>query len=346
MKYSFKNIRAEFSELVKNNSNFSRREANGMLVLSLCFLFPIVAIIYERFQSAEEIDSKIVGLQAERADSLLAVLEMQQPLDRETKLAMLEIRPFDPNKLSVAQWQAIGVKPWVAKRVVNAVNKKYVFLQKNDLEKFNGFPKEEYERLKEYIDLPDTVDKKEYYRQKYDNKKYASYDKNKYEKKDYKKYDNKGKENNYTSNYEKKEYKKYTPKVIEKFDLNTADTATLKQIRGIGEKTSLWIVSNRNKLGGFHSIEQTKEISILSDKAFEELKKYAFISPSFKVKKININTADYETLKKHSYISWKAASTLLKYKKQHGNYKSLDDIRKSRAIKEEQLQKLIPYLEF
>ena len=165
----FKNIRAEFSELVKNNSNFTQREANGMVVLSVILLLPIFMILWERVKSVNEIDIELTALQAEKADSLLAVLEMQQPLDRKTKLAMLEIRPFDPNKLSIAQWQAMGVKPYLAKKIVNAVNKKFVFKQKNDLAKIWSFPKEEYERLKDFIDLPDTVE-----RQKYDKKQYAS----------------------------------------------------------------------------------------------------------------------------------------------------------------------------
>ncbi|WP_338768463.1 helix-hairpin-helix domain-containing protein [Bernardetia sp. ABR2-2B] len=336
------NIRAEFSELVKNNSNFSQREANGMVVLSIVFVFPILAIIYERVQSIDEIDAELTALQVEKADSLLAVLEMQQPLDRETKLAMLEIPLFNPNKLSIAQWQAMGVRPWVAKRVVNAVNKKYVFLQKNDLERFNGFPKEEYERLKDYIDLPDSVDRKAYYKNKYASQN--KYKKKKYDKNKYKNYGKDNSENKYTSTYEKKEYKKYVPKVIEKFDINTTDTATLKQIRGIGEKTALQIENFRNRIGGFHSLEQAKDVYILSPEAYEELKKYALIiSP---IKKININKADYQTLKNHLYIKGKSASILLKYKKQHGNYKNIEDIKKSRAIKEENLTKLIPYLEF
>lgn len=306
MKNFFKQLRTEFSELVKNNSNFPRREANGMLVLSVCLALPMIVIGCERWESTEEMDAKVTALQAEKADSLLAVLEMQQPLDRETKLAMLEIRPFDPNKLSIAQWQAMGIKPYLAKKIVNAVSKKFVFRQKNDLAKIWGFPKEEYQRLEPYINLPDTFIRKQ-------SQKYASYEKKEY--KNYKNYDTKDTEKNYSSNNEKKEYKKYTPKIIEKFDLNTADTATLKQIRGIGEKTAIWMVGNREKLGGFHSIEQAKEVYILSEAAFEELKKYAFVSPSFNVRKININTADYNTLANHLYIKGKSASILLKYKK-------------------------------
>lgn len=338
-----KNIKIEILELIKNNTNFIQRESYGMIVfIPIIILVPFLMMFWERVKNVNEIDAELTALQAEKADSLLAILEMQQPLDRETKLAMLEIRPFDPNKLSIAQWQAMGVKPWVAKRVVNAVSKKYVFLQKNDLERFGGFPKEEYKRLKEYIDLPDSVDRKEYYKNKYasTNKYENKYNNKKY--KDYKKYDKS--ENNYTSTYEKKEYKKYVPKVIEKFDINTADTATLKQIRGIGEKTSVRIEKFRNSVGGFHFLEQAKEVYGLSPEAFEELQKYALITSP--IKKININTADYETLKNHLYINGKAASILLKYKKQHGNYKTIEDIKKSRAIKEEDLTKLIPYLEF
>ena len=336
-----KKIKIEFLEFIRNSTNFTQREANGMVVLiPIIIILPFFMIFRERMQNAEEVDKELTELQAEKADSLLAILEMQQPLDRETKLAMIELKSFDPNKLSITEWETMGVQPWTAKKIVNAVSKKYVFLQKNDLANFSGFPKEEYERLKNYIDLPDSVDRKEYYKNKYASQNKSNYN-NKYDNKN--KY-NSEKSSNYTSTYEKKEYVKYVPKVIEKFDINLADTATLKQIKGIGEKTAIQIEKFRNSIGGFHSLEQLKEVYILSPEAFEELKKYAFINSS--IKKININKADYEALKNHLYIKGKAASILLKYKKQHGNYKSIDQIRQSKAIEEENLLKLIPYLEF
>ncbi|PJF38105.1 MAG: hypothetical protein CUN55_18700, partial [Phototrophicales bacterium] len=86
-------------------------------------------------------------LEVETADSLLALLEAQQPLDRATMLAQLELKPFNPNELTLEEWQAMGVQPYLAKKIVNAVAKKFTFRQKNDLAKIWGFPKEEYERL-------------------------------------------------------------------------------------------------------------------------------------------------------------------------------------------------------
>ncbi len=338
-----KNIIIEILELIKNNTNFTQKEAYGMIILiPIIIIAPFSIMFWEKMQNADEVNKELIALQIQKADSLLAILELQQPLDRKTKLAMLKIKPFDPNKLSIKEWQAMGVKSYLAKKIVNAISKKFVFRQKNDLAKIWGFPKEEYERLEPFINLPDTVKRK-----KYNKNKYASYNENKYNRKheNYKKYDkNKDSTTNYTSNYQKKEYKKYVPKIIEKFDINTADTATLTQIRGIGGKTAIWITNIRDNMGGFHSLDQTREVPILSDDAFKELQKYALITSP--IKKININTADYETLKKHPYIKWKAASILLKYKKQHGNYKTIEGIKKTRAIKEENLTKLIPYLEF
>ena len=62
-----------------------------------------------------------------------------------------------------------------------------------------------------------------------------------------------------------------------KININTADKKELMLISGIGEKYAERIIELREKLGGFTSIEQLKEVKGIGDKTFEKIKNYVTI---------------------------------------------------------------------
>lgn len=57
-----------------------------------------------------------------------------------------------------------------------------------------------------------------------------------------------------------------------KINLNSADSAALQQINGIGPVTADKIIEYRNDKGAFTKLEQLKEISGIGEKTFEKLK--------------------------------------------------------------------------
>jgi competence protein ComEA len=57
-------------------------------------------------------------------------------------------------------------------------------------------------------------------------------------------------------------------------DINAADTTALIALPGIGSKLAARIVAFRNKLGGFHSVAQIKEVYGLRDSVFTRLMPY------------------------------------------------------------------------
>ena len=65
----------------------------------------------------------------------------------------------------------------------------------------------------------------------------------------------------------------------------------------------------------------------------------------FEVRKIDINTAEKETLQAHPYIRYKIASLVVAYRKQNGNFDHVDDVKKIQAITEEMYEKMKAYLE-
>lgn len=57
-----------------------------------------------------------------------------------------------------------------------------------------------------------------------------------------------------------------------KININTADSAELQKLNGIGEKKAQQIISYRQKKGQFKQIEDLKQVSGIGDKTFETLK--------------------------------------------------------------------------
>ncbi|MEN7546475.1 helix-hairpin-helix domain-containing protein [Rapidithrix thailandica] len=213
---------------------------------------------------------------------------------------------FDPNTLDKQGWLNLGVPEFLADRIKKYCSKGGQFRQQGDLAKIYGFPEPLFLKLKPYIKLPKSAQKK----LMKEKLMYASHKK-----------------------------KRST------FDINTADTLQLKKIRGIGTKLSARIVKFRDKLGGFHNLEQLKEVYGLPPETCEELLKYARLE-SKTLTQIAINTADLNTLKAHPYINYKLAKVIVNYRQQHGPYHSLEDLQKIELFSEQDAQKLQAYLQF
>jgi len=125
--------------------------------------------------------------------------------------------------------------------------------------------------------------------------------------------------------------------------VNEADSAEWEALPGIGGKLAARIVNYRNKLGGFYSIEQVGETYGLADSTFQKIKPYLKLSGN--VKKININRADKEILRQHPYIKWNIANAIVEYRKQHGLFEKLEDLKKIGMIDEGVYAKIARYLE-
>ena len=214
---------------------------------------------------------------------------------------------FDPNTLDAAGWQKLGIKDKTIASMQKYISKGGRFKEPDDLRKVWGLRDDEKERLIPYVRIAAT------------------------EKPTY--------TNNYTP-YEKKPYEK---KVIAAVDINAGDSAAFDGLPGIGGGYSRRIINFRNRLGGFYKVEQIAETFGLPDSVFQKIKPLLKISGN-DVKKININTAKEEELKAHPYIRWQLAKVITEYKKQHGDFKSLQDLKKIMTIDEETYNKITPYL--
>ena len=135
-------------------------------------------------------------------------------------------------------------------------------------------------------------------------------------------------------------------KEIIPFEINSADTTALKQIKGIGSKLSERIIKHRNNLGGFHSLKQLKEVYGLDSNLITKNSKYFLELNVSQIIKLNLDTSGVKTLIRHPYLNYKKAIAIVNYRAQHGNYKSIKDLMKIHLLKLEDVEKLRPYLPF
>ena len=127
-------------------------------------------------------------------------------------------------------------------------------------------------------------------------------------------------------------------------NINEADTSSFIALPGIGNKLASRIINFRDKLGGFYSVEQVSETYGLPDSSFQKIKGSLQLSGS--VKRLNINTATKDELKTHPYIKWNLANAIVEYRNQHGNFKSLDELKNIALIDEVTFNRIVHYLSF
>ena len=140
----------------------------------------------------------------------------------------------------------------------------------------------------------------------------------------------------------KGKYKPYEKPAIAAVDINTADTSALMALPGIGAKLSARILQFRNKLGGFHSVEQVKETYALPDSVFQKIAPYLKLHT--RITPININEASIDQLKAHPYIRYHLANAIVQYRTQHGTYQTIEDVKKIMIVDEQIFTKMAPYL--
>lgn len=246
------------------------------------------------------------------------VREAGKPGNERTDFADAGKRPapvlfaFDPNTLDEQGWSRLGLREKTIKTILNYVSKGGRFRKPEDLERIYGLFPDEYERLRPYIRIAATESPVAAAKgpEKWPEHQAA----------------------NKPAGYKR-------PSV----EINTADTSAWIALPGIGSKLAQRIVLFREKLGGFYSIKQVAETFGLADSVFQKIEPLLKLENTA-VRKININTATAEELKVHPYLKWGVVNAVLAYRKEHGAFQTLDDLKNIQVLTESLFIKLSPYL--
>jgi competence protein ComEA len=312
-------INMDWRKIISDYFSFNRRERIAILTL--------IALIIIIFLLPDFIHTNTIK-QTHKDSSWVAAMKQLEKSGEEDTISDYKInfRPyaktykipfekksgelflFDPNTITSDEWERLGLRSKTVRTIENYLRKGGHFKTPDDVSKIYGLFPDEYERIKPYIRIGSaepsvTVAAKD--------QKVFEYPK-------------------HTSHYS----------II---DINSSDTTAFIALPGIGSKLAQRIVTFRDKLGGFYSVNQVAETFGLADSVFQKLKQFLKVEP-LSVKKININTAAVDELKAHPYIRWNIANAILAYRNEHGPFEKLDDVKRVMAITDEVFNKLSPYL--
>ncbi len=292
---------------------FSRLERTGIIGLVIVIvLLTIGRILLFEYYPEVEVNQKDISKIEAKIDSLKQEQKKKES-QKESAASdfhkLKDIEDFNPNTLGVDDWKAFGLSEKQGQSLLNYKELIGGFKSKEEFRKVFVINDELHEQLSPHILLPETAPK--------DLNRFPKWEKKKYEKR----------------------VRKY-PKV----DINKADTASFKALYGIGDFLADMIVKRREELGGFISKDQLKEVYGLKEETLIRLDTQLIFVPT-EIRKLNINQATKEELKAHSYLYWKHANAIVNYRKQHGKYEALEDLKKIVLINDSIFEKVKPYLE-
>ena len=219
--------------------------------------------------------------------------------------------PFDPNTADSTQLLRLGLQPWQVRSLYKYRAHGGVFRRKEDFARLYGLTVKDYRRLEPYIRIS-----RDYLPAATLVKPQERYERD-------------------TLHYPVK------MKADERIVLNTADTAQLRRVPGIGTYYAKEIISHGRWLGGYVSVDQLDEI----DGFPQEAKQY-FVIEDAHPRRLNINRLSLAELRRHPYINFYQAKAIVDYRRLHGNIQSLNDLRFSRDFTEEAISRLEPYVEY
>lgn len=296
-----------------NFFHFNKQERNGVFVLCIIIVILFgVRLLMPLLQN----DSNTVQL------ITIAPSNLNQEKKIETELILNDVTKnsseiktskerfvFNPNTVSEEDAQKLGMSKKLSATLINFRNKGGQFFKPQDLKKLYGLSPELYKDLESYILIPNS---------KSEIKRDTVY--------------------SVTRAYEKKAYPK---KLIE---INTADSLSIVYLKGIGPGFTKRIIKYRTMLGGFHSINQLKEVYGMTDSTFALLASQINLDPN-SISKIPINAIDFNSLRKHPYFNFQSAQAIVNYRLKHGKLTERD-IKALGMFSDEKLSLILPYLSY
>ncbi|HEX8277940.1 MAG TPA: helix-hairpin-helix domain-containing protein [Segetibacter sp.] len=313
MNYWWRNI-------VKDYLTFSKKDRSGIfiafLLLTVIFLvsryYPVKTTVISKDAFQQELAHLKITIDSSRTGNRFTTDEYpndySQPKNDSYSNVKANLFAFDPNTLDAEGWKKLGVRDRTISTIQKLLSKGFRFRQPGDIQKIYGLRNDEAQRLLPYVRIAE---------------KEAS-----------------NKTNNNNAAEEITARKIVVPKII---DINSADTGKFISLPGIGSKLAMRIINFREKLGGFSSVNQLAETYGIPDSTFQLIKPLLQCNNP-DLKKININFAELNELRVHPYLKWNIANAIVNYRKQHGNYKTVEDLHKIDIMTDDLFNKIAPYL--
>lgn len=298
----------------KDSFHFSQSEKRGFFLLFAVLVTAIVVLlvkpawIRQKTENGDfsEYEESVARYKAEIEETYEPRSYRNFDYNSPNRSFERHLKPFafDPNTLPVEGWMRMGYSEKQANALDNYRKKGGIFRKKEDLKKIFFITDNDYGQLEKYIEIHPENIPQ-------------------------------------TRKPDFKEFEK--PRNAKMTELNSADTTDLKQLRGIGSGYAKRIVKYREQLGGFCRKEQLLEIYGFSQELYEKVAPNVIIDAE-NVRKINLNTATLDQLKRHPYLDYYQAKAIVKYREVGNRFTVVSDLLKVNLIYDDTFEKLKPYL--
>ena len=287
---------------------FTRSQRKALVILSVLI---IIFLLFHQFAHLifdQEVEFEVDYLEVKYKEIEKEVVAISSVSEDEAEgKSNKKLFPFDPNHASISDWEKLGLSEAQARSITKYREKGGRFRVRSDLRKMYVVSDEQYLAWESYIKLPDEIETKK------------------------------------TSASGESDFSLRKRRML--VDLNEADSAMLTKVNGIGPVYAARIVKFREALGGFYRIAQLSEVWGINDSIVEKLRPQLSLKNT-QLTPLRINQIEASELKKHPYVSWKAANTIVNYRNQHGAFQDLEDLNKIYSLSDTLINKLSPYLEF
>lgn len=291
---------------------FTRRQLIGAVLFGCIMVIIIVlSVCLHRIkteQNLEETELEIVQSKAEAIESRLQQMGQYDNSYKKYEKPALQMSIFDPNTADSTTLLSEGIPHWMVRMMLNYRRKGGVYKTVEDLKKIPHISDSLYAQIAPYVQIDTLLFTN-------DTIPHHAFAQQWQQKKD---------------------------TVLE---LNACDTTSLKLLRGIGTYTAVQIVRYRQKLGGYVSVEQLREIEGIEPSLLDSLYGHLTVCVD-SVRPIPVNHSRLERLQRHPYITFTQAQAIYNLRRDLVHLNSIDDLKSLDAFSESDLLRLTPYLSF
>lgn len=126
-------------------------------------------------------------------------------------------------------------------------------------------------------------------------------------------------------------------------DLNSADTLSLIALPGIGKTMAIRIIKYREALGGFHAIDQLREVYGMSDETFDSILPLIHLDIPH-LRKLDLKQDSFRLLVRHPYLEYDMVRQIFKWRKTHPQLLCADSLNALPGLSDTLAAKIRPYV--
>lgn len=128
-----------------------------------------------------------------------------------------------------------------------------------------------------------------------------------------------------------------------KIDINKADSIQLVSLKGITPKMVQKMLAVRKTFGGYHSLEQIKDLYGFYESNYYQLSEMAFVG-AVEIKTLNINYCTFKELLQVPGLDYESVKKIIHHREHNGSFQKTEDLVTLNLAEPDLYAKIAPYL--